>query len=40
MKNAMWKKLAPRYPLGVPAKFAAPVTSASEGAVTDKDLKL
>jgi hypothetical protein len=22
---------------GVPAKFAAPVTSASEGAVTDKD---
>jgi len=29
-----------RYPRGVLAKFAAHVTSASEGAVTDKDLKL
>ena len=38
-KNA-WKKPAPRYPRGVLAKFAAHVTSASEGAVTDKDLKL
>jgi dihydroxyacid dehydratase/phosphogluconate dehydratase len=28
------------YPRGVLAKFAAHVTSASEGAVTDKDLKL
>jgi len=27
-------------PSGVLAKFAAHVTSASEGAVTDKDLKL
>jgi dihydroxy-acid dehydratase len=32
--------LKPRYPRGVLAKFAAHVTSASEGAVTDKDLKL
>jgi hypothetical protein len=29
-----------RHPRGVLAKFAAHVTSASEGAVTDKDLKL
>jgi dihydroxy-acid dehydratase len=35
-----WKKPAPRYTRGVLAKYAAHVTSASEGAVTDKDLKL
>ena len=35
-----WKKPAPRYPRGELAKFAAHVTSASEGAVTDKDLEL
>jgi dihydroxy-acid dehydratase len=33
-------KPAPRYTRGVLAKYAAHVTSASEGAVTDKDLKL
>jgi dihydroxyacid dehydratase/phosphogluconate dehydratase len=31
---------APRYPRGVPAKYAHTVTSASRGAVTDADLKL
>lgn len=31
---------APRYTRGVLAKYAAHVSSASEGAVTDKDLKL
>ena len=40
MKGATWKKPAPRYTRGVLAKFAAHVTSASEGAVADKDLKL
>ena len=35
-----WKKPAPRYTRGVLAKYAAHVTSASLGAVTDADLKL
>jgi dihydroxy-acid dehydratase len=35
-----WKKPAPRYTRGVLAKYAAHVTSASFGAVTDMDLKL
>jgi dihydroxy-acid dehydratase len=39
-RKKAWKKPAPRYPRGVLAKFAAHVTSASEGAVTDKDLEL
>ncbi|MEX2470184.1 MAG: dihydroxy-acid dehydratase, partial [Pseudohongiellaceae bacterium] len=34
-----WEKPAPRYKRGVLAKYAAHVTSASEGAVTDKDLQ-
>ncbi len=38
-RNA-WKKPAPRYTRGVLAKYAAHVTSASLGAVTDMDLKL
>lgn len=40
----MWFPLMKRRgitnPRGVLAKYAAQVTSASEGAVTDKDLKL
>lgn len=39
-RRKLWKKPAPRYTRGVLAKYAAHVTSASEGAVTDKDLKL
>jgi len=39
-RRRAWKKPTPRYPRGVLAKFAAHVTSASLGAVTDKDLKL
>jgi dihydroxy-acid dehydratase len=39
-RRIAWKKPAPRYKRGVLAKYAAHVTSASEGAVTDKDLKL
>jgi dihydroxy-acid dehydratase len=39
-RKKAWKKPAPKYPRGVLAKFAAHVTSASEGAVTDKDLEL
>jgi dihydroxy-acid dehydratase len=39
-RKAAWKKPAPRYIRGVLAKYAAHVTSASEGAVTDADLKL
>jgi dihydroxy-acid dehydratase len=39
-RKKAWKKPAPKYPRGVLAKFAAHVTNASEGAVTDKDLKL
>jgi len=35
---AKWQKPAPRYNRGVLAKYAASVTSASEGAVTDKYL--
>ncbi|WP_020208634.1 dihydroxy-acid dehydratase [Gilvimarinus chinensis] len=33
-----WQRPAPRYTRGVLAKFAKTVSSASEGAVTDKDL--
>jgi len=33
-----WSKPAPRYTRGVLAKYAKTVSSASEGAVTDKDL--
>ena len=39
-RRKAWKKPAPRYTRGVLAKYAAHVTSASEGAVTDKELKL
>lgn len=39
-RKQAWKKPAPRYARGVLAKYAAHVTSASEGAVTDKDLKV
>jgi dihydroxy-acid dehydratase len=35
---AKWKKPRPRYRRGVLAKYAAHVTTASEGAVTDKNL--
>jgi dihydroxy-acid dehydratase len=35
-----WRAPKPRYTRGVLAKYAAHVTSASEGAVTDKDLVL
>ena len=35
-----WKKPAPRYTRGVLAKYAAHVTSASFGAVTDAELEL
>jgi dihydroxy-acid dehydratase len=37
---AKWKKPRPRYTRGVLAKYAAHVTSASKGAVTDADLEL
>lgn len=37
---ANWKTPAPRYTRGVLAKYASHVASASEGAVTDKDLPL
>jgi dihydroxy-acid dehydratase len=37
---ANWKKPKPRYTRGVLAKYAAHVTSASKGAVTDADLQL
>ena len=40
MHSKAWKKFAPRYTRGVLAKYAAHVTSASFGAVTDMDLKL
>ena len=33
-----WKQPKPRYTYGVLAKYAKLVTSASEGAVTDKNL--
>jgi dihydroxy-acid dehydratase len=39
-RKAAWKKPAPRYTRGVLAKYAAHVTSASLGAVTDSDLAL
>jgi len=39
-RRKAWKKPAPRYTRGVLAKYAAHVTSASQGAVTDADLKL
>jgi len=35
---ARWKKPPPRYKRGVLAKYASHITTASEGAVTDKDL--
>ena len=40
MRCPAMKQPAPRYPRGVLAKYAAHVTSASLGAVTDADLKL
>ena len=39
-RRKLWKKPAPRYTRGVLAKYAAHVTSASFGAVTDADLML
>ena len=39
-RKKAWKKPAPRCTRGVLAKYAAHVTSASLGAVTDADLKL
>jgi dihydroxy-acid dehydratase len=39
-RRKAWKKPAPRYTRGVLAKYASAVTSASLGAVTDKELKL
>ena len=39
-RKKAWKKPAPCYTRGVLAKYAAHVTSASLGAVTDADLKL
>ncbi|HUC84296.1 MAG TPA: dihydroxy-acid dehydratase [Candidatus Acidoferrales bacterium] len=40
MRRRNWKRPAPRYTRGVLAKYAHTVTSASEGAVTDAELKL
>jgi dihydroxy-acid dehydratase len=37
-RKAAWIQPEPRYRHGVLAKYAKLVTSASEGAVTDKDL--
>ncbi len=39
-RQAKWKPRKPRYTRGVLAKYAATVSSASEGAVTDKDMDL
>jgi dihydroxy-acid dehydratase len=39
-RRKSWKKPTPRYNRGVLAKYAAHVATASEGAVTDKDLEL
>ena len=39
-RRKAWKKPTPRYARGVLAKYAAHVTSASLGAVTDMDLEL
>jgi len=38
-RKQAWKKPTPRYTRGVLAKYAAHVTSASEGAVTDAEKK-
>ena len=40
MRKKAWMKPTPRYTRGALAKYAAHVTSASFGAVTDADLKL
>jgi dihydroxy-acid dehydratase len=37
-RKAKWTRPEPRYKFGVLAKYAKLVTSASEGAVTDKGL--
>jgi dihydroxy-acid dehydratase len=34
-RRAAWRPLAPRYTRGILAKYAAQVSSASRGAVTD-----
>ena len=39
-RQKAWKRPAPRYTRGILAKYAATVKSASEGAVTDVDLKV
>ncbi|MCH8204730.1 MAG: dihydroxy-acid dehydratase, partial [Candidatus Hydrogenedentes bacterium] len=39
-RRKAWKKPRPRYTQGVLAKYAAQVSSASFGAVTDADLDL
>ncbi len=39
-RRKAWKPSKPRYTRGVLAKYASHVTSASQGAVTDADLKL
>ena len=39
-RGKAWRKPAPRYTRGVLAKYAAHVTSASLGAVTDAGLEL
>ncbi|PYJ60040.1 MAG: hypothetical protein DME24_11100 [Verrucomicrobia bacterium] len=39
-RKKFWNKPAPRYTRGVLEKYAAHVTSASLGAVTDAELKL
>ncbi|MBI2432129.1 MAG: dihydroxy-acid dehydratase [Candidatus Hydrogenedentes bacterium] len=39
-RRAKWRRPAPRYTRGALAKYASHVSSASEGAVTDKDLAL
>jgi len=39
-RRKAWKAPKPRYTRGILAKYASHVTSASEGAVTDKDLEL
>lgn len=39
-RRRAWRRPAPRYTRGVLAKFAAQATSASEGAVTDRNLAL
>jgi dihydroxy-acid dehydratase len=39
-RQAKWKPRKPRYTRGVLAKYAATVSSASEGAVTDKNIDL